>query len=156
MKNLAILKAACDSVIADPSLQPKKNAQGQIIETHCNMGAIKVANAMGCHELDNQMADQQHATMIANVSKLWTKVDGITATNYALAGGLAFASMSSTQLKEAHGHIATIYPAPMQFSGSLNKQVPMVSNVGVTDIEEKESMAFPVADGEPDYFTWQG
>ena len=43
---------------------------------------------------------------------------------------------------------------PMQFSGSLNKKVPMVCNIGRTDADEKESVAFPVDKGEPSYFIW--
>ena len=156
MKNLGILKEVCDAIIADPSLRPIKNAQGQIIETHCNFGAIRVANSLGCHELDGKMADDQYGVMSSNSSGLWVRVDGAAATAFALTGGLAFAAMSSKQLGEIHGHITAIYPAPMQWSGSLNKNVPVVANVGVVDAEEKESMAFPVARGEPDYFVYHG
>lgn len=154
MRDLATLKAACDEIVSDPNLQPVKDSSGKIVETHCNLGAMRVARAMGCDELDNLMADQQYEVMSDNATKRWAKVDGMTASAHALAGGLSFAAMTSEQLGETHGHIAAVYPAQMQESPSLGKEVPLVANVGKTDAEEKESAAFPVADGEPDYFIW--
>lgn len=156
MRDLAILKAACDAIIADSTLQPKKDAQGKILETFCNVGAQRVANAMGCRELDRQMADGMYSVMALNASKKWNQVLGSAASLWAQSGGLAFAAMTSLQLKEAHGHIAAIYPAPMEFSGSMGHPVPLVANVGKTNAKEKESMAFPVLFGEPEYFTWNG
>lgn len=150
----AQLKAACDEVIADESLQPVKDAAGKIIETHCNEGAEKVAEAMGCEELSGFLADEQYQIMATNASGRWTKVDGIAATIHALGGGLGFAALPSHRLNEAHGHIATVYPAGMQYSGSLGHDVPMVANVGVLDSEERASQAFPVSVGDPDYFIW--
>jgi hypothetical protein len=147
-----VLKAACDAVIADEDLAPKR-VDGVLV-THCNEGAEKVAEKMGCTELSGYMADEQYQIMATNESGRWMKVTGSEATIHALGGGLAFAAMPSQRLGEAHGHIAAIYPAGMQYSGSLGKDVPMVANVGVQDREEKASEAFPVAKGEPDYFIW--
>ena len=149
-----VLKEVCDEIVADKSLQPVKDSAGKIIETHCNFGAERVAVAMGCHELDGINADAQYRVMDANESGRWRKVSGSEATIHALGGGLAFAAMTSEQLKEDHGHIAAIYPAGMQWSGSLAKDVPMVANVGKFDREERASEAFPVEFGEPDYFIW--
>lgn len=155
----SVLKTACDAVLTDQTLQPVKDASGNIIETHCNIGAARIAASMDCKELSGPdgkalMADAQHAVMDANASGRWEKVNGSEAAAWALTGGLAFASASSNMLHEAHGHIAAVYPATTQFSGSLNKLVPIVANVGKEDRMEKESLAFPVADGEPDYFTY--
>ena len=146
------LKAACDSVINNPALAPGNG------KTHCNAGALETAQAMDCHEFDVEegaeplIADEMYTIMSMNKSSRWTKVDGATAVEHALAGGLGYAALPSGRLHEEHGHIATIYPTPMEFSGSLGKEVPVVANVGVTDAEEKESLAFPVKYGEPDYF----
>lgn len=156
MKDLAALKAAQAAILADQSLQPVKDASGRIVETHCNFGAERVARAMGCRELDGLKADDQCAVMLGNASGLWAKVGGTEACAHAMAGGLAFAAMTAAQLGEDHGHIASVSPEPMQFSGSLGKEVPMVTNIGRADLDEKESQAFPVAKGEPDYFTWGG
>jgi len=49
----------------------------------------------------------------------------------------------------AHGHVAVVYPAPVQRSGSWNKMVPMLANIGKTNGLMRTSQAFPV---EPDYF----
>lgn len=154
MRDLATLKAAQAAVLVDPKLQAVRDENGRILETHCNFGAIRVANPLGCTELDGLMADSQYKVMADNLSKRWAKVDGMTAVAHACAGGLAFAAMTSEMLGEAHGHIASISPEPMQWSGSLNKKVPMVCNVGKEDLDERESMAFPVACGEPSYFVW--
>lgn len=151
--NDELLQDACDGVIADDSLAPVFK-DGKIIETHCNEGAMRVAQAMGCHELDFLMADGQYEKMKANESGNWKQVDGAEAALWALDGKLAFAAMSSEMLGEAHGHICAIYPAARQWSGSLGKDVPMVANIGTKDCEEKVSEAFPVAKGEPEYFIW--
>ena len=156
MKDLITLKAACDAIINDPSLRPVKDAKGKIIETFCNVGAQRVARSMGCKELDGLMADQQYDIMNSNASGLWQKVPGCAAAAWADSGGLCFAAMTAVMLGETHGHIAAVYPGAMQWSGSLNRNVPEVANVGKTNQEEKESQAFPVAKGEADYFTWQG
>ena len=148
MDNGEKLKEICDEVIADQSLRP---ANGQ---TFCNFGAERIAAAMGCDELNGYMADEQYQIMDSNASGCWAKVTGSEATLHALDGGLAFAALPSHRLHEAHGHIAAVYPAGMQYSGSLGRDVPMVANVGKMDAEEKASAAFPVAEGEPDYFTW--
>ena len=148
----AVLKAACDAVIADPDLAPKR-VKG-ILVTHCNEGAEKVAEAMGCTELSGYMADEQYQIMSGNESGKWKKVSGSEATIYALGGVLVFAALPSQRLGEAHGHIAAVYPVGMQWSGSLGRDVPVVANVGVNDVAEKDSLAFPPADGEADYFKW--
>lgn len=146
--NLEALKAACDEVIADPGLAPGAGV------THCNEGARRVAQAMDCHDFDDEslLADDMVAIMHAGGD--WVKVIGSIASIHAGQGGLAFAAMSSAQLSEVHGHIAALYPAAMQFSGSLNRNVPMVANVGKQEREEKATEAFPVDLGEPDYFVW--
>jgi len=96
------------------------------------------------------------ADLVLAVGEIGDLLPRLNAAAHALGGGLAFAAMSSGQLGEAHGHITAIFPAPMQFSGSLNKNVCMVANVGKQNGEEKVSQAFPVALGEPDYFLLEG
>lgn len=146
------LKEICDSVMAEQDLAPSGGV------THCNQGARRIAQAMGCDEFDDMelTAEDMGKIMDANASGKWLKVIGATATVNALQGRLGFAFMSAERLKEPHAHIAAIYPAPMQFSGSLGIEVPMVANVGKANVEEKESMAFPPADGEPDYYVYLG
>ncbi len=49
----------------------------------------------------------------------------------------------------SHGHVASVHPAPIQYSASWDKKVPMVANVGAKNGLMRASQAFPV---EPDYF----
>lgn len=157
MKDLAVLKGACDAVIVDPRLQPIIDpGTHKVLETFCNCGAMRVAHLMGCDELKGLNAEQQYAVMSENKSGLWKKSNDSDAVNWALSGGLAFGAMTAEMLGETHAHIAAVYPSPMQFSGSLNKNVPCVANVGQKNAEEKESLAFPVSKGEPDWFIWNG
>ena len=154
MRDLAVLKAALADLLSDKNLVCQKDEQGKIVKTFCNLGAMRAARAMGCDELDNMVADAQYWVMAANASNRWAKVAGMTASAHANAGGLSFAAMDSQGLKQAHGHIACLSPEPMQFSGSLNKLVPMVCNIGQVNADQKVSKSFPVAQGEPDYFIW--
>jgi hypothetical protein len=159
------LKAVCDSIIANPAYRP---ANGK---THCNAGALEAALEFDCHEFDvpegaePMMADEMYEVMEKNESGRWMKVDGDQFAANALNNRLGYAALPSYRLHEAHGHIATGYPASdkrggvngdgqlgMEWSGSLQKDVPYVANVGKTDCEEKVSQAFPPIDGEPDYF----
>lgn len=155
-----LLLDACNQVINDPGLAPTKDAMDNVTATHCNDGALLVAQAMGCHEFDTpageepMLADAMVWLMRANASGRWTKATGSDATIHALGGGLGFAAMTSGELGETHGHICTVFPVGMQYSGSLKKDVPLVANVGTCQAEEKASEAFPVAKGEPDYFTY--
>lgn len=153
------LKSICDKVLRDPELAPLRDKKtGKITATHCNTSSLLVAVTMGCLEFssagESLLADAMVAVMRENRSGCWKKVDGSTASIHALSGCLAFAAMSSEDLKEAHGHIAPLYPVGMQFSGSFKKDVPMVANVGIVQELETVSRAFPVTRGEPSYFTW--
>src|SRR6185312_11935366 len=142
----AVLKAAADAALVNPKFQPGKG------ETHCNQAVQSIAEEMGCTELSYRMADEQYQVMAANASGRWKKVSGTDATLHALDGGLAIAALPSQRLGEAHGHVAAVYPIGMQWSGSLGHDVPMVANVGKRVGLMRSSEAFPVADGEADYF----
>lgn len=145
----AVLKDICDEILRDEAFDPEAG------KTHCNQAARRVAQAMGCHDFDDEtlLADMM-CDVMASGSR-WSSVSGSDATIHALGGGLAFAAMASHRLGEAHGHIAAIYPVGMGYSGSFKKDVPYCANVGKRNNLEKVSAAFPVAKGEPDYFTWK-
>lgn len=149
--DIQAVKDFMDGVVNDPALK----STGET--TYCNCASRKIAQFFGCHEFDNEnlLADDMKAIMVANASGKWTSAIGSVATVHALNGGLALAAMSSQQLNAQHGHITAIYPVIMQFSGSLQKFVPVVAGVGgVVNSVEKVSEQFPVALGEPDYFIW--
>lgn len=146
--NVVTLREICDDVIADRSLEPRNG------QTFCNEGARRVAQAMDCHDFDDESLLADDMIAIMNSGGAWQLVEGQDAADHAQLGGLAFACLSSHQLGEAHGHIAALYPADMEYSGSLARMVPMVANVGKQDREEKVSAAFPVSKGEPQYYVW--
>lgn len=157
--NGELLKDACDQVINDPALRAEIDPRTEeVIRTHCNEGALLVAQAMGCDEFntdgDPLMADQMIELMQTNASGRWKVGTGSEAAIHALGGGLAFAAKTSHELSEAHGHIAAVYPVGMQYSGSLKHDVPLCANVGKQNAEEKVSQAFPPSKGEPSYYLW--
>lgn len=145
---MEVLKDACDAARANPSFQPHDG------KTFCNLGAMFVAAAFGCVELQGLTADEMYDKMFANVTGKWTRIIGTSAAQNALSGRLVFAAASSGMLGEDHGHIAPCYPEAMEFSGSLNRFVPMLSNIGKTVGVMKSSQAFPVDKGEANYFLY--
>jgi len=169
-----VLQRFCVQLVADPTLQPEYTKDGVLIKTHCNQAARKGAQLFSCTEFDSLdlLADDMYAIMKTNASGRWKVVTGQEATLHALSGGLAYAAMPGAALGETHGHITVICPLGMQPSGSLQKDVPVVANVGKGDpgsqlgqadkfgIKRKKnwickvSQAFPVDKGEPNYFTW--
>lgn len=165
------LKAACDEAVAAADLQPQYTTAGALLRTFCNKGAQRIAAAMGRTELDAPGVEENADELHAILERIGKKVDARSASLHALDGGLAFASMTSKQLGEAHGHICVIRPEALQFSGTLDREVPVVVNIGVGDptaplgpadkagIRRKRnwncraSSAFPMkAKGDPDYF----
>jgi hypothetical protein len=144
------LKELCDLALKNKLFSPRNG------NTYCNMAVDSIAKGFGCYEFDGLMADDIYQVMLTNESGKWDKVDGSDATIWALSNGLAIAALPSQTLKEAHGHVAVIYPLGMQMSGSLGRDVPMVANIGKTVGVMRSSEAFPVSDGEADYFTYAG
>ncbi len=153
------LKAACDAALSNPAFKPSDGV------THCNQAAISIANAMGCHELDGLLADDQYKVIGKNESGCWKSVKPFEATIHALGNQLAVAILPSYRIIEGlddndkpiyakHGHIAVVYPLGMQWSGRLMHDVPMLANVGRTVGVMKASMAFPVASGDAYYYAW--
>ncbi len=147
----ATLKALLQQLTQDPELEPKADGT-----TFCNCFTRRVVQAFNCTEFDDKslLADDMEQILRLNISGKWEPCDGSTAANRAMIGGLVIAVKTSKELGEAHGHINVIYPAPMQFSGSLNTAIPMCANVGKRNGVMKISEAFPVAKGEPNYYTY--
>jgi hypothetical protein len=143
-----VLKEACDDALGNLDLQPCCGT------TYCNVAVMGIAAQMGCQELNGLIADEIYQVMATNPSGRWTKVEGAEATLHALGGGLAIAGLPSHRLMEAHGHVAVVYPQGMEASGSLGHDVPMLANVGKTVGVMKSTAAFPVADGEAEYYIW--
>ena len=140
-----------NALVKRSDLQPKPDGT-----TFCNIASQFVAQFFGCKDFnDSILAEAMIEFMEANPDR-WKAVDGEPAASFALAGCLVFAAMTAEDLGEAHAHIAAVYPAQTQFSGSLRKTVPMLANCGKTNGIMRASQAFPVAKGEPKYYSWCG
>lgn len=138
------LLAACDAVVAAPDLLPEYTVQGDLVRTWCNVGAQRVAQAVGCPDLDLPNVEENADFLAGLLSKSsrWVRLDGTQAVLHALGhpggqwggckpncqGGLAYAVLTGAQLAERHGHIATVRPEPLRDSSS--GKVPMLANVG--------------------------
>ena len=132
--NRAKLKSACDAAVLDPSLAP----QGET--THCSQAASQIARAMGYYQLDGLLADGQIVAMGSAAG--WREETGPDkfqrASDHAQAGGIAFAAAYGLP----HGHIAAIYPASLEPSGTWGVEVPIVANVGEHNGVMRLSQAF--------------
>lgn len=126
------LKAICDAVIADPELLPRGG------KTYCNVASRRIAAGMG-FQMDVMLAN----AMIDFLAKHpeWKEASINDAATHGQNGKLAFVALSD----EPHGHIAAVYPAPSEDSGSWGRKVPMIANVGTTNGVMKLSMAFRAA-----------
>lgn len=117
------LRAACEQVVSDPSLV----SVGGV--THCNAAAERIAFAMGCADLRGLMANQQLQRMASGGG--WKEELGFEklarAALHAGRGGLAFCAVQ----EEPHGHLAAVFPASMQPSGTWGEEVPVIANVGL-------------------------
>lgn len=144
-RRLALLYRACNSVIENPAYAPRGT------ETFCNLAVREVAEALGCYEF----SAGQNANAMVRVMQHgggWKTDTGERAHAHAGRGGLAIAGKCYPD----HGHVAIVCPNEMQMSDSWRKAVPTLANVGKRNGYLKTSEAFPVAQGEPEYFIWMG
>jgi hypothetical protein len=128
------LKALCDAAVSAPEFQPKDGV------THCNQAVRSIALGMGYTGFaPDELATHMIGFMAASPD--WEAVNMEHAAQFAQAGRMVVACM----VEQSHGHVAVLYPAPMQQSGSLGYEVPMIANVGKTNGVMRASQAFPVA-----------
>lgn len=150
-KNLATLKDACLHVVQAKDYSPRDVTGDGKPETFCNMAVQYVAERMGCGAfIGGPLANRMHDLM--EMSGEFTQVSGDDAAALAQKGCLVIASRKG----ERHGHVAVVFPAGPQFSASLEKNVPVVANVGKRNGIMRVSLAFPVEDRqEPFYYFWK-
>lgn len=141
------LKALCQSVVEHPAYRKRDVTGDGKDETFCNMAVAKIADTLGCRDFKaGPLANE----MCAIMDKKWRKVDAGYAVVHALHGGLAIAGKRGAP----HGHVAVVYPEPMQLSPSLGELVPLVANVGKENKIGRVTEFFPVKDGLPEFFAW--
>lgn len=133
------LKLLCHDIITDPSLEPKKNKAGEVIETYCNFAANRVCKSFGYNGLDGKNADQI-SDFLAQDSK-WTKCSASEAQKMANQGTIVIACHAYP----GHGHVAIVYPGGgLTFSGHWQCDCATVANVGHTNGIMGANQAFPV------------
>lgn len=131
-----MLRQLCEAVLEDPRYQPKYGI------THCNEAVAEIAYGLGYGGLSGLMAN----SIVTLMDIHWQKVDGKRAAELASQDVLVVAGHKDTP----HGHVAVVYPAPMQRSGSWGKDVPLLCNVGKRNAIMRASQAFRT---EPVYYT---
>ena len=116
--------------------------------TYCNIALNRI---LGFCEIDKLMTGTR--PMLANEmcdnfrdSGEWQKIDGYSATSRAMQGILVIACQKGV----THGHVAAVYPSPMEFSPSWGKEVPILNNIGKENIVQRASKCFRT---EPDYYS---
>lgn len=143
--NIEKLKNVCNAVVTDKKFEAKNG------ETYCNFAFWEVAAEMGYEEFRAKKMTANQIIRHIEESNGWRKTEPEVAHAFARNGGLAVAGKKYPK----HGHIAAVFPtSAMLFSGSLNKYVPVLANVGRTNGIMKASECFPVSEGEPDYWCW--
>jgi hypothetical protein len=143
--NATRLKEILDRVRQQPDLAPRKDGT-----TFCNIALDRILGLYGAARMTapknvplmaNDMVD-----FMRNNPQLWVPVNGDVACARASQGVLVVAA----QQADGHGHVAAVYPAPMEYSGSWNKEVPMLNNIGKKNAVMRASMCFHA---EPEYFS---
>lgn len=150
----AALDSLCTDLVTDPLLASRDVTGDGKAETFCNRAVQRAACAFGCRDFgaegDPVLANEMVLRLQGGLPG-WRQDTAERAAGHAMRGGLAIAAKAYA----VHGHVAVVAPEPCQESGSWGKFVPMVANVGKPPNGiKKTSAAFPVADGEPDYFLY--
>lgn len=148
------LKAFLDALVKDTALKMKADGT-----TFCNVGVHRCAKLFAYlgFTKDNSTEPLMAREMIALIKSQgsgWLICDARQAVDFVLRGGFGVSFMEFEP--EPHDHIATIYPAKMEPSGSLKCDVPLVANIGKKNAVMKSSGAYPVARGEARYAIYVG
>ena len=149
----AALRAACDAALNDPSLAASDIDGDGDLDTKCNWGLQRIAAELGCLEFSGKRANEIHAMCLSKPLD-YDSLSPERAVEAAKAGGLVVASLPNPA---GSGHVAVVYPTSSGFSGTLNRPVPMVANIGKPpNGVVPASKGFPVARyGEICWFLWR-
>lgn len=144
------LREFLDALVKSPDLQPRDGL------TFCNIGAKRTLEYFGGKDfyVPNIVADTMYSLLSSNLSGKWSRIDPEFASEQANEGKLVFAALPSWVLTGGHGHIAPLFPAPMEYSESLKMKVCMISNVGKVNAVMRTSQAFPPRWGNPQFYLY--
>ena len=147
------LKYFLDALVKDKSLKQKPDGT-----TFCNVGVHRGAQLFKYDGFTTKEGWPLMARSMIEVVKArktgWLICESKQAVDFVLRGGLGVSFMEFAP--DPHDHVALIYPAKMEASGSLGREVPMVANIGKKNAIMKSTGAYPVARGECRYAIFVG
>lgn len=128
------LKDILDTVRKQSDLVPVVDKDGHVLTTFCNIGLDRILKLCDLPRMVNGLNGQPlmanaMVNYMRNSSSQWEKVDGDVACARASQGILVVAAQANDTLN-GHGHVAAVYPAQEEYSGSWGKEVPMLNNIG--------------------------
>ena len=129
------LKRICELIVKDPSLMARDG------KTFCNFGTNLICSHMGYTGFGDLLAND----IYDKAAREWSRTTAQWASEYANSGKLAI----SAQKGPIHGHVAVLFPGPMQMSPKWKEEVPLIANVGAINGIMGVSAAFRT---KPDYF----
>ncbi len=119
MEKVATLQALCEEAVSNPRFEARDGKK------FCNLGARFIAEGMGFFGFPVNILANEMVGFLASHPD-WTEDSIDRAHRHAERGGLAFLTVE----EHPHGHIAAIYPAPMEMSGTWGEPVPMLAQIG--------------------------
>jgi hypothetical protein len=138
MKRVELAKLL-EEVVTNPAFQPEGKT------TKCNFGVQRVAFEFEYSGFAKKMANDICDIVIKSPD--WGRTDPDGAAAAAWNGLFVIAA----QKGKPNGHVATVYPGGLSFSGKWQKNCPLVANVGKKNWICKASEAFV---DEPEYFIY--
>lgn len=128
------LKEILDAVRKQPDLMPVVDKDGHVVRTFCNVALDRILGLCGVPRMVNKLNGQplcanDMVEYMQNSTTVWSEVNGDVACARASQGILVVAAQHS-DTANGHGHVAAVYPAPQEHSGSWGKDVPMLNNIG--------------------------
>ncbi len=109
--------------------------------SYCNIAVRRISEGMGYFGFTPAML-ARNMIEIMSIDTAWTEDTIERAHLHAMRGGLSVIGLD----EYPHSHVAVIYPAPMEDSGSWGCPVPILANVGKTNGIMKASAVFKAAD----------
>lgn len=141
------LKDLCHHVVSSPEFEAHDGL------TFCSAAVHYITHELGCLAFGPSDNANRIVDIMRSNADEWEPLDAAGAIERAQRGKLVVAGKWALP----HGHVVACYPMCGQFSGSWGHEVPLVAHVGkAPNGVKKTSEAFPVAEGEPEYFAWEG
>lgn len=146
------LKEILDTVRGQSDLIPVRDHDGAVIKTFCNVALDRILTLCELPRMVNKLNGQPLCAndmidTMRNSPSIWSEISGDSACARASQGLVVVAAQSNAS---GHGHVAVVYPAPEEYSGSWAKNVPMLNNIGKENGVMKTSKCFRT---EPKYYS---